>query len=211
MIKKIEKKHGLPISVIVPLSTRRKQFFNNFVLPLIESNNPSEIIIVEKDGSAPEKRNQGFHNSHQPFVFFCDDDILLPKQHLSRLYQCLVDNKEFGYAYSGYNGVVLDKQAHPLGNNFKVNTIEFDPNRLMAGNFISTMSLIRREFFEDFDENLNRFQDWDLWIRLLKKGVFGKAVFNNEFYAFYLDKGITSNAKSGRDAMNKIRQKYTKK
>ena len=69
---------GLPISVIVPLSKNRRSFFENFVLPLIEANNPVEIIVNDDEGRAPKKRNDGFKKSTQPFLFFCDDDILLP-------------------------------------------------------------------------------------------------------------------------------------
>lgn len=206
-MNKIEKQNGLPISVIVPLSKSREYFFHNFTLPLIESNDPNEIIIVSDKGGASEKRNRGFESSTQPFIFFCDDDILLPKKYLSSLHHCLETNKQAGYSYSGYNGIVMHPEKHPMRGNFSVETVEFDPKKLMMGNFISTMSLIRREFFENFDEKLKRFQDWDLWIRLAKKGIFGKAVFNNKFYAFYLDEGITSTNNNAAHAIKIIRDK----
>ena len=95
-----------------------------------------------------------------------------------------------------------------MKGNFQIRTVGFDVKRLMSGNFISTMSLIRRDNFENFDESLKRFQDWDLWIRLAKKGITGKAVFNNEFYAFYLDEGITANNNVYRESLNKIIEKH---
>ena len=62
MIKVQSYKEGLPVSVIVPTTkdNTRANFFDNYVLPLIEANLPSEIIINDNPGSAPQKRNEGF-------------------------------------------------------------------------------------------------------------------------------------------------------
>lgn len=205
---------GLPISVIVPLSNNRKDFFYNYVLPLLEANNPNEIIINDNNGSAPKKRNDGFKKSTQPYLFFCDDDILLPKDHLEKLYKKLISennkNNNIKYAYSGYKGIVLHPESHPMKGNFEIKTEEFNSERLKRGNFISTMSLISRDIFPLFDENLKRFQDYDLWLNLLNKEYIGTEVFNNEFMAFYLDKGITNTYNSMIDAHNHIKNKYNK-
>ncbi|NJO61966.1 MAG: hypothetical protein HC836_28105 [Richelia sp. RM2_1_2] len=60
MIKIDEVEDGLPISVIVPLSKKRQEFFNEMVLPLLEANEPIEIIINDNDGSAPKKKKRRF-------------------------------------------------------------------------------------------------------------------------------------------------------
>ena len=112
---------GLPISVIVPLSKTRKDFFENMVLPMLEANNPNEIIVNDNDGFAPEKRNQGFDKSTQPYVFFCDDDIVLPANYLETLLKRLqLEHKSshIGYSYTGYYGVVLHPESHPHRGNF---------------------------------------------------------------------------------------------
>ena len=69
MIKIDKIDDGLPISVIVPLSEKREKFFYEYVYPLIEINNPNEIIINKYKGFAPRKRNMGFDKSTQPYVF----------------------------------------------------------------------------------------------------------------------------------------------
>ncbi|HQA64128.1 MAG TPA: hypothetical protein PK085_03445, partial [bacterium] len=46
----------------------------------------------------------------------------------------------------------------------------FDPAKLKKMPYIHTSSLIRREFFPGFDENLKKFQDWDLWLTILERG-----------------------------------------
>jgi len=210
MIDIIEYDEGLPISVIIPTTKdkKRKDFFENYVLPLIDANQPREIIINDDLGGAPKKRNDGFKKSTQPFVFFCDNDIILPKNHLEKLLDALNKNPNKAYAYSGYVGVVVDATNHPLKNNFMIPTIPFNGNSLKQANYISTMSLIRRDKFPMFDETLKRYQDWDVWLTMLKNGNEGIAVINNEFYAYYLDSGITSNDNSEVDAYMKVRNKH---
>jgi len=210
MIETISYDDGLPISVIIPTTKDkiREDFFYNYVLPLIEANEPMEIIINNDIGGAPKKRNDGFKKSSQPYVFFCDDDILLPKNHLEKLLTELEKNKNKAYSYSGYNGIVIDNVNHPLKGNFKIPTIQFNSNRLKQGNYISTMALIRKEKFPMFDESLKRLQDYDLWLTMLKNGDEGIAVFDNEFYAYYLDSGITSNNNSEYDAIKIIKTKH---
>jgi hypothetical protein len=208
MIKIDKVEEGLPVSVIVPLSRSRRGFFDNMVLPLIEANNPVEIVINDGEGSAPKKRNEGFDKSTQPFVFFCDDDILLPADYIGSLHDALVKNPNCGFAYTGYHGIVLHPESHPMHGNFQIHPVEFNASMLMRGNYISTMSLVRRELFPGFDESLLRLQDWDVWLTIVKNGNRGVLVPNLTFYAYYLDSGITSNMNSEIDAINAIRRKH---
>lgn len=211
-IDKVE--DGLPISVIVPLSKNRYDFFNNFVLPLIEANNPNEIIINDNNGNAPQKRNDGFKKSTQPYVMFLDDDKLIPENMLKTFYNELksLENKaynKYGYVYCGYKGIVLHPESHPMKGNFEIKSQEFDGEKLKKGNFIDTTSLINKKFFPFFDEKLKRFQDWDLYLNMyINNDIVGK--FNNNiiFYSYYLDKGITSVDNNINDAYNMIREKY---
>lgn len=203
---------GLPISVIIPLSKKRSDFFYNYVLPLIEANNPTEIIINDSDGTAPKKRNDGFNKSTQPYIFFCDDDILLPANYFEKSLDLLKKNenrkdKKIGYVYGGYHGIVMHPQTHPMRGNFQIPSKPFDGNSLKRGNYISTMALLKREYFPKFDESLKRLQDWDLWLTLLNNGIEG-LYFSDKFYAYYLDEGITANSNSERDAYMTIFKKH---
>jgi glycosyltransferase involved in cell wall biosynthesis len=207
MIKVDKVEEGLPVSVIVPLSKSRKDFFDNMVLPLIEANDVMEIIINDNDGLAPKKRNDGFKKSTQPFVFFCDDDILLPKNYIKSLYDALVKNPKTSFSYTGYQGIVLNPATHPMHGNFQIPSRPFNSHVLRGMNYISTMSLIRREEFPMFDESLLRLQDWDVWLTIVKNGGSGVLVPNLKFFAFYLDDGITSN---GNDSgLGAIRRKHS--
>jgi glycosyltransferase involved in cell wall biosynthesis len=209
MIDIIDYDDGLPISVIVPLSEKRKNFFDAFTFPMLEANMPKEIIVNDNIGSAPQKRNEGFLKATQPYVFFCDDDIILPATHLRLLYQALENNRNVKFAYSGYFGIVLHEKNHPIGKNFSIPTIDFDENRLKKHNYISTMTLMDRTVFPRFDETLDRLQDWDVWLTIVKNGHKGIAVHNNEFFAYYIDGGITSNTNDEKTAANKIIIKHS--
>ncbi len=208
MIKVDKVDDGLPVSVIIPLSKNRREFFHDMVLPLLEANNPIEIVINDNEGNAPKKRNDGFEKSTQPFVLFCDDDILLPANYIGTLLEALQKHPEVGFAYSGYHGIVLHPETHPIHGNFEIPAIHFDAQALKYGNYISTMSLMRRELFCGFDEKLKRLQDWSLWLTIVERGAKGILVPSQTFYAYYLDSGITSNNNSEIDAVNAIRAKH---
>jgi hypothetical protein len=211
MIDVITYDTGLPISVIIPHTPKikvRDDFFNNHVLPMIEANNPIEIIINSNDGSAPKKRNDGFKKATQPFILFSDNDIVFPKNYMENLYTTLVKNPNISYAYTGYYGIVVEKNNHPIRENFRIPTIPFNEHKLRSANYISTMSLIRKEHFPMFDESLRRFQDWDIWLTMLKNGYKGISVPELEFFAYYLDEGITSNTNNEQEAILAIIRKH---
>jgi len=204
---------GLPITVIVPLSKKREQFFYNITLPLIEANNPAEIIINDNPQMQGKKRNDCVKKSTQPYVFFCDDDIILPANTLEDMYNELEKHKfrsdaKIGYAYCGYKGIVLHPATHPMKGNFEIPSRPFDATALKRANYISPMSLFVKDMLVDFDETLTRLEDWDLYLMLLHNGVMGIEMKNNMFYAFYLDEGTTSNNNDEQSQVIKIIKKH---
>ncbi len=120
-------------------------------------------------GGAPVARNFGYKICKGDFVFFLDSDVVfLDNQALEIMLNKLRENPNKGYVYSGFK----------FG--FKTfNSFEFDADKLRQDNYISTMSLVRREALEEiknngpWDETLTKFQDWDLWLSLLNKNIDG--------------------------------------
>lgn len=86
---------------------------------------------------------------------------------------------------------------------------DFSAAALGRGNYISTMSLIRTEKFPGFDETLPRFQDWDLWLTMLRKGNTGVFTGKCSFYTESHPYGITS-GKYMRPATETIMEKHRK-
>ena len=192
MIDAIYIENGLPITVVCPLIERRKYFFENYVLPSIKANRPQEILIVTDEGMVSRQRNEGFYEASQPYIFFCDDDIILPASLLARLLKVLDENPNVGYAYTGYTGIVLHTGSHPIGENYVIPSKEFNLDQLKEQNYISSMSLFHKDKLIPFDESIHRLEDWDHYLRLAEIGVVGKLLPDASFYAFFHDEGITS-------------------
>jgi hypothetical protein len=75
-----------------------------------------------------------------------------------------------GYAYGRFEIV------NPDGTVYVTHGEPWDEAKLERDNYISTMSLMVAWIFEPFDERLERFQDWDLWKRLLRRRITGTYV-----------------------------------
>lgn len=121
-------------------------------------------IRRKKNYGAPAARNHGWERSKGEFLFFCDADAVLKAKALEKMLETLISKPESSYAYSSF---YWGKKLFKLW--------PFDPERLRKMPYIHTMSLIRREDFPKsaWDENIKKFQDWDLWLTMLKNGKHG--------------------------------------
>lgn len=211
-IKYIEKDKNiakLPISVIIPTIKSRNIFTKELVIPAIEANNPAEIIIIDDENlTVQQKRNKGAEKATQKYLFFCDDDTLLPKNHLLNLYEALENNPDKGFAYTDYQAIVVDTKNHPKGGNYYHKAREFDENFLKKNNYIDTSSLVRKDVFVGWDENIKRLQDWDVWLSISLKGHKGKYVKDSHIFKFYLDEGITSKKMDIYEAIRIVKEKH---
>ena len=114
---------------------------------------------------APAARNFGFSKSKGKYLFFCDADVVfLDKYALQKMVDALENNPDKAFCYSAFK---YGWKKFPCG--------PFDAGRLRQNNYISGMSLIRREYFPGWDESLKKFQDWDLWLTIMEHG--GQGIF----------------------------------
>lgn len=173
------------VSVIVPAYNAAQTVVRTIESILAQTHRAIEIIVVD-DGStdrtaellkpfagrvtvirqsnrgAPVARNRGFERSRGRYVLFCDADVTLRTDCLEHMVLTLELHPEASYCYSSFR---FGWHTFDL--------FDFDPERLRRENYISTMSLIRRDRFIGFREELTRYQDWDLWKRLLERGDLG--------------------------------------
>jgi glycosyltransferase involved in cell wall biosynthesis len=173
------------ISVIIPvynnykelskcLKSLEEQTFSDFEVILVDDGSDKKEILSKSNldiqffkiehGGAPNARNYGFKKSKGEFVLFCDSDMELKSNCLEKMYNALNSSPDKSYVYSDFKYGLKP---------FKF--FEFDASKLKENNFVNTCSLLRRDDFLGFDETLERFQDWDLWLSLSeidKTGVY---------------------------------------
>ena len=193
----------LPVSVIVPHKRNRTEFFKQFCLPSIEANRPGEILVEPNDGGATgaKYRNAGIKKARFPLVAFVDDDVILAKDYLWKLFAALMhrdwkrtDYAVPAYAYCDYYGICLHPHAHPAGPIFRHEGRLFDHLALRRGNFISTMSLVIKDYLPKagWDETLSQYDDWDFWLSIWDEHRAGGIWLPEPlFYAYYLDSGMS--------------------
>ena len=161
---------GHQISVIIPHMERREEFLRTAVLPSIVKNLPNEIIVVANPSlNAQEKRNAGARAASQPFLFFCDDDVVLRERALEHFINAILINKSFGFTYSDWSVTVRPGVSYPYSPGVRKPDGDIT-KRLRYESPICTMSLIRKEAFPGFDEQLRRHQDRDLFLTILENG-----------------------------------------
>lgn len=161
-----------------------------------------KIIMSEDiyDKGANWARNAGFKHVNSKYVLFSDDDINWFPQAIQDLIEALENNPSASYSYGSYH-VTVDGVPVLLESGQR-----FNANELIEHNYISTMSVIRSKDFLGFDEQIQRFQDWDLWLAMLRAGMegvsCGKTIFTTEERL-----GITATVPTERSVLA-IRKKY---
>ncbi len=144
-------------------------------------------------------RNYGAHLAQGEYLFFCDADIILKKDAFQKLLAALEAAASFKegdapsyptFSKGGSGGVAYAYCSFRLGWK-KMPSRLFDAEQLKKCNYISTMSLIRRKDFSGFDENIKKFQDWDLWLTMLRQGKRGVFVPQVLFTALPTKIGIS--------------------
>ena len=191
------------ISIIIPVYNQEKELL--FALSSIKKQTyrPLEVIVVD-DGSkkalssqrsvlnipikiirqnnkgAPAARNRGFREAKGEYVIFWDADVIGEPRMITKMVQTLETDRQASFAYSNFYFGIKKMLARP-----------FDVLALQPCNYIHSTSLIRGSDVILWDESLQRFQDWDLWLTMAKHGKVG--VWINE-YLFRLTTGGTMSA-----------------
>ena len=183
----------LPIDVVVPHLPSRDWFFKSFTLPSLKAQNPSRIIVKDGPGGAPGKRNEGVREATAPYVFLCDDDLIVAEGYLERCLGLLETHElPVAYVYSNWIHVPLPGFADgrlPICQYVEVPQYEHFPMQERGG--VDYM-VFRRECFQEFDPALKRFQTWDWMLCMRRAGFEGRKIEGFPILSFMLDKGITT-------------------
>lgn len=200
------------LTIIIPTRETPREFWSkdNPTLITLDQQTYKDFVvnIVPDEGKgANYARNKGFEGVETEFVLFSDDDIEWKSRALETMMRVLKNTPKASYVYGRYlkGNAVLCHHA-------------WDPDYLiLRDNYISTMSIIRTEALRDlqppntpFDENIKRFQDWDLWMNLWinhhRRGVY----CNDLIFETKKRLGISVNSSIDQDmeAREILRKKY---
>lgn len=123
---------------------------------------PIRFLKQDTNRGAPVARNRGAAETKAPFLLFLDADAYLETDALESMATALLEHSDASFAYSDFFWGRRRFKAGP-----------FDREALQCQNYIHTSSLIRRVDFPGFDETLQKFQDWDLWLTMARQGKRG--------------------------------------
>lgn len=118
--------------------------------------------LRQNNQGAPVARNNGAKEAKGNFLLFCDADVVMQPNMLKTMLKTLKNNEGASYAYSSFKFGPKIFKLWP-----------FDGAKLKQMPYITTTSLIKTKDFPGFDENLKKFQDWDLWLTMLEQGKVG--------------------------------------
>lgn len=119
-------------------------------------------LINQNNKGANAARNRGAQEAKGEYLLFCDADIEMEPEMLEIMLKTLADNPQTGFAYSSFKFGFKTFKLYP-----------YSAGKLKKMPYIHTTSLIRQTAFPGFDENIKKFQDWDLWLTMLAQGHTG--------------------------------------
>ncbi len=132
-------------------------------LPL-SKNMPIQVLSTNGAFNRSYAANLGLKHAKGTMIVFLDDDDLFSSLHIESLLTAMNRNPWCSIAYSG---VIVQNNN---GCESFLPCPKFEISRLLKENFLPVHSaLIRKDAIDavgGFDESLDIFEDWDLWLRL---------------------------------------------
>ncbi|MEM6883873.1 MAG: glycosyltransferase family A protein, partial [Verrucomicrobiota bacterium] len=186
------------VSIIVPcynmgdwveetLDSIRKQTFRDFEVIVVDDGSTDEATIqlldrieipqgqllrTENQG-LPAARNHGIRLAKGEYICPLDSDDLLDPRYLEVTVNELQQDQNKALAF-----VTTDYQFFE-GRDILGIPKDYDPIALLVENCIPVTSLFRKECWEavgGYEESLNSYEDWNLWIQFVAKGWKWKVV-----------------------------------
>lgn len=126
---------------------------------ILATENHPLIVIRQENSGAPAARNRGAAAATGHWWIFLDADTVLTADALETMAIHLSAHPEVAYVYSDFRFGFKNFHLH-----------DFSETILRQRNYIHTSSLLRPSAWPGFDIELQRFQDWDLWLTMLANG-----------------------------------------
>ena len=137
---------------------------------------------------------------------FVDDDSILMPGALLEMIKAIENDAGASFAYSDTKMVLYPGIPYPNAEGIR-RAQPWSVGSLRRGNYIETMSLMRRNIFPGFDPEIERFQDWDLWLRIAAAGYRGVYIPKVLFELHHFDIGISASVPF-EEALIRIKEKH---
>lgn len=130
-----------------------------------------KYIKLDHFGCDTRPKNEGIKQAQADLIAFLDDDCAYRPDHLQALLRELTQDDGAVVLVYGDRWVTFeDEDKKPQIGVYS----DFDYQLLMKQNYIDTSDvLVKKEVLYEvggWDENLKKFVDWNLWVRLAKRG-----------------------------------------
>lgn len=145
-------------------------------------------------------RNKGVELAKGFYLLFLDSDDLIAPTYISKCVSVLDNQPDVKLVHSNgfYFGAITGDWIFP----------KYTFRNFLIGNMIHILALVRKQDFEDaggFDVSISFYEDWDLWIKILKKG--GEYVLIDEQLFFYRKREDQTSLTDKRDEEIDIKNK----
>lgn len=130
--------------------------------------------------NAQKVRNFGLKKISSKYVLFLDADDYLREDCIEKMEKEMEKDDKLALVYS--DRINFEQRGSKKENFTNLLSRNFDFEKLKRVNYISLTSLIRMDSFKGFDEHIERFQDWEAWINMLKDGIKAKRISEPLFY-----------------------------
>lgn len=158
--------------IIDDCSDKDEKRLKNYLKKLSSKDSRIRHVIRSTNfGQHTRPKNEGSRMANAPYVAYLDDDNRYRRDHLQILYTYIEKWKDIDVVYG--DRWLIDKTGQ--GKDMMGITSDFNFSRLSQQNYIDTSDvLIKKEWLEKvggWDEELPKFADWNLWVRLAKAGA----------------------------------------
>jgi glycosyltransferase involved in cell wall biosynthesis len=161
-----------------------------------------KVVLLSQNKGQSHARNVGLRYATGTYVVFIDADLEMNPRMLEVMEKTLDASPDVSIAYGHY-----DRCGKRTDN---VRAQPWDPHKLLQINYISMISMVKREHLPSpaFDEYLRRYEDWDLWLRMLKAGRKGKLVGNQVLFTAFYKEGDLSAAGESKMWYQVVKEKH---
>ncbi len=225
-------KHNEPlVAVVIPIYNYGKQFHTTITSVLEQDYSNIEIIIVD-DGSSDSyvklklaslskienitvfsqknrgpsaARNKGIEHSSGKYILPLDSDDRIKPGYVTACVNILEKDKNISPVYCDtiHVGEMENIEIRP----------EWSKKLLISGPYIVNCSMFSREAFNKaggYDEQLTGWEDYDLWLRMMKIGFVGKRINKPLFVYFHHESDGTVSTEANKD-IAQLHRKILKK